>query len=132
MRVEFDALIANKPWSLIRLPPGRFAVGCKWVFRIKENPDGTISMYWARLVAKGFHQRLDCDYSETFSPVVQPVTVRVVLTLALSSNWSIKQIDVNNAFFNGILEEDVLLVLKQLRNNFFANLWVETSSPSLL
>ncbi|MCI81567.1 retrovirus-related pol polyprotein from transposon TNT 1-94, partial [Trifolium medium] len=58
------------------------AIGCKWIFRIKENPDGTIKKYKARLVAKGFLQTPGVDFTETFSLVIKPVTIRIILTLA--------------------------------------------------
>lgn len=53
----------NKTWSLVPLPPNRTPIGCKWVFRIMENPDGSINRYKARLVAKGFHQLYRFDYN---------------------------------------------------------------------
>lgn len=56
------------------------------MFKVRENPDGSLNKYKARLVAKGFHQTAGFDFNETFSPMVKPVTVRVVLTLALSRN----------------------------------------------
>lgn len=71
---------------MVSLPDRRKAIGCKWVFKVKENPDGTIKKNKARLVAKGFHQVTDFDFNETFSPVVKPTTIRVVLTIALSKN----------------------------------------------
>jgi histone deacetylase 1/2 len=70
MHAEYDALRKNNTWSLVNLPENRHAIGCKWVFRVKQNPDGSINKYKARLVAKGFHQQLGFDYNETFSPVV--------------------------------------------------------------
>ncbi|GAU26774.1 hypothetical protein TSUD_317720 [Trifolium subterraneum] len=76
---------------------------------VKENPDGSIQKYKARLVAKGFHQQAGSDFTETFSLVVKPVTVRTVLTMAITNRWHIQEIDVNNAFFNGILEEEVYM-----------------------
>lgn len=79
------------------------------MFKVRENPDGSVNKYKARLVGKGFHQTAGFDFNETFSTVVKPVTVRVVLTLALSRNWSIRQLDVNNAFLNGVLQEEVVM-----------------------
>ncbi|MCH80541.1 retrovirus-related Pol polyprotein from transposon TNT 1-94, partial [Trifolium medium] len=110
MKSEYDALMTNNTWSLVQLPDDRKAIGCKWVFRLKQNPDGSINKYKARLVAKGFHQKHGFDYTETFSPVVKPVTVRTVLTLAVTNKWSIQQLDINNAFLNGLLDEEVYMV----------------------
>jgi histone deacetylase 1/2 len=110
MQAEYTALLNNATWSLVSLPSNRKAIGCKWVFRVKENPDGSVNRYKARLVAKGFHQVQGFDFSETFSPVVKPVTVRIILTLALSYGWKLQQLDVNNAFLNGVLEEEVYMI----------------------
>lgn len=96
-------------WSLVPLPKDIEPIGCKWVFRVKYNPDGSVSKHKARLVAKGFHQQEGFDFFETFGPVVKPTTVRVVLSLALSNNWSLRQIDVNNAFLNSDLSEEVYM-----------------------
>jgi histone deacetylase 1/2 len=109
MKEEYDALLRNKTWTLVPPPAHKQPIGCKWVFRVKENPDGTIHKHKARLVAKGFHQQAGTDFSETFSPVVKPVTVKTVLTMAVSNRWPIQQIDVNNAFLNGVLEEEVYM-----------------------
>jgi hypothetical protein len=110
MQLEYEALMKNNTWTIVSLPHNRKVVGCKRVFRVKQNPDGSINKYKARLVAKGFHQLPDFDYKETFSPVVKPMTVRAVLTLAVTHMWCIQQLDVNNAFLNGYLEEDVYMV----------------------
>jgi hypothetical protein len=67
---EYNALIKNNTWTLVSLPPNRESIGCKWVFRIKENPDGTVNKYKARLVAKRYHQHFGYDYIKTFSPVI--------------------------------------------------------------
>jgi histone deacetylase 1/2 len=109
MESEYSALMKNETWSLVPLPAHRRPIGCKWVFRVKENPDGSVNKYKARLVAKGFSQEQGFDYTETFSPVVKPVTIRIILTLALSFKWDIQQIDINNAFLNGLLQEEVYM-----------------------
>ncbi|KAH9744437.1 retrovirus-related pol polyprotein from transposon RE2 [Citrus sinensis] len=106
---EFKALQANQTWDLVILTAAVKVVGNKWIFIIKYNSDGSISRYKARLVVKGFHQTYGIDYSETFSPVVKASTVRVILSLAVMNNWIIRQVDVNNAFLNGILVEDVYM-----------------------
>ena len=79
------------------------------MFKVKENSDGSLKKYKARLVAKGFNQQYGFDYHETFSPVIKPATIKVLLTLALTFQWDVQQIDVKNAFLNGSLEEEVYM-----------------------
>jgi histone deacetylase 1/2 len=109
MKEEYTALMNNNTWSLVPLPPHRKAIGCKWIFRVKENPDGSVNKFKARLVAQGFLQTAGFDFTETFSPVIKPVTIRIILTLAVTYKWQVQQIDVNNAFLNGVLQEEVFM-----------------------
>jgi histone deacetylase 1/2 len=109
MEAEIKALHSNNTWDLVTFPPDREPVGCKWVSRVKQNPNGSLNKYKARLVAKGFHQRPGLDFNETFSPMVKLITIRIILTLALSHNWELQQLDVNNAFLNGDLNESVYM-----------------------
>ncbi|KAM2315364.1 hypothetical protein ACFX1S_028273 [Malus domestica] len=109
MKEEHDALLQNHTWSLVPATPHMNIVGCKWVFRVKRKADGSIDRHKARLVAKGFNQQVGVDYDETFSPVVKPGTIRTILALAVSHNWSLQQLDVRNAFLNGILHEEVYM-----------------------
>jgi hypothetical protein len=106
---EFQALIRNKTWHLIPPREDLNVIDCKWVFKLKRKADGTIDCHKARLVAKGFNQQYGIDYDETFSPVVKPATIRLLLSLAVTRGWVIRQIDIQNAFLHGYLHEDVYM-----------------------
>lgn len=84
-------------------------VGNKWVFKLKHNVDDSIQQYKAQLVAKGFHQHLDINFFETFSPVAKASTIRVVLAITVTKGWELCHLDFNNAFLNGRLMEDVYM-----------------------
>jgi hypothetical protein len=107
MQEEYDALTLNKTWTLVPSPPGANIVSGKWIFRHKYNSDGSLSRHKARWVVWGFSQQPGIDYDETFGPVVKPATIRLVLSLAISSSWPIHQLDVKNAFLHGYLDEVV-------------------------
>ncbi|KAA0026101.1 putative mitochondrial protein [Cucumis melo var. makuwa] len=92
------------------LPLDQNVVGSKWVFRLKRHTDGSILRYKARMVAKGFHQHPGVDFFETFSPVIKASTIRVVLSIAVTNGWPLRQLDFNNAFLNGHLEENVYMM----------------------
>ncbi|KAG8492104.1 hypothetical protein CXB51_015700 [Gossypium anomalum] len=109
VQAEYDALIANSTWELCPLPPGRKVIGCKWLFKVKKNPDGTIERRKARLVTKGCSQVPGCDFKETFSPVVKPTTIQLIFSIAVSRGWCLRQVDVNNAFLNGDLSDEVFM-----------------------
>ena len=89
MSEEFAALCHTHTWVLVPRPPGVNVVSCKWIFKTKHHPDGSVDKHKARLVARGFTQKQWIDYGDTFSPVVKTATVRLVLSLAVSRGWSL-------------------------------------------
>jgi hypothetical protein len=84
MEEEHAALLQNHTWDLVPRPPHANVVTGKWIFKHTFHVDGTLERYKARWVLRGFTQRPGVDFSETFSPMVKPATVRTVLSLALS------------------------------------------------
>ncbi|KAL2225453.1 UNVERIFIED_CONTAM: Retrovirus-related Pol polyprotein from transposon RE1 [Sesamum indicum] len=110
MDTELKALEANNTWKLSPLPAGKRAIGCKWVFKTKLRADGTVERHKARLVAKGFSQIEGVDYTDSFSPVAKSVTLRIFLAIAAARAWPIQQLDINNAFLHGYIEEDIYML----------------------
>ncbi|XP_022004100.1 uncharacterized mitochondrial protein AtMg00820-like [Helianthus annuus] len=82
MEDEIGALRANQTWDLELLPPCKRVVGCRWVFTVKLNPDGSLHCLKARLVVKDYYQAYGIDYDETFSQLPKcPLCIFVLLLL---------------------------------------------------
>jgi hypothetical protein len=107
MKMEFVSLMKNHTWDLVPSPPGVKIVGSRWVMTVKFGADGTIKRYKARFVVQGFSQTEGVDYFETFAPVVSLTTVRMVLAMAAVMGWEVFQMDVETAFLNSLVSEDV-------------------------
>jgi hypothetical protein len=110
MSKELTALEANHTWILTSLPPRKHPIGCEWVYKLKFKSYGSIERYKARLVAKGYNQHEGLDYFN-FSPVAKLGTVRSFIAIATAKGWSLTQLDVNNAFLHGDLDEEVYMSL---------------------
>ena len=106
---EMGALIGNQTWEIVKLPPNKKIVGCRWIFTIKHKADGSIERYKARLVAQDFTQTYGIDYDETFAPVVKLNSIRVLLSIAVNLDWPLLQFDIKNAFLNGDLDEEIYM-----------------------
>ncbi|UYV79912.1 hypothetical protein LAZ67_18001028, partial [Cordylochernes scorpioides] len=109
MEEEFDSLIENKTWELVDPPKNRNIIGTKWVFKTKCNSDGSVERHKARLVAKGYSQQYGIDYEETFAPVVRQSTIRMFLALAVEYNLILHQMDVQSAYLNGEIKEEIYM-----------------------
>ncbi|CAI7753896.1 unnamed protein product [Closterium sp. NIES-54] len=110
VKEEYDSLLENETWELCELPPGKKAISSKLIFRHKYGPDGELTRYKSRLVAKGFQQTKGKDFDEIFAPVGKGTTLRVMLGTAANRGWRIKQMDITTAFLNGIILEELYML----------------------
>ena len=99
---EMQILDDNGTWDLIPLSTGKKAIGCRWVFVVKFNLDGSVVGLKARLVPRG-SQTYGFNYSDTFSSVAKLTFVRLFISLVSSYDWDLHQLDIMNAFLHGYL-----------------------------
>jgi hypothetical protein len=108
MKDEMKSLISNNTWELAELPVGKKALHNKWVYRVKEEHNGS-KRHKARLVVKGFQQKEGIDYTDIFSPVVKLNTIRSVLSIVAAEGLHLEQLDVKTAFLHGDLDEEIYM-----------------------
>jgi len=106
MEEELESLKKSKTWDLVPPPHGSRVIGCKWVFKVKDD-----GRYKARLVAKGFSQRNGVEYDEIFSSVVRHTSIRIFFAIVAAHDLELEQMDVKTAFLYGDLEE--IIYMKQ-------------------
>lgn len=106
---EIDAMTHNHTYDLVDRVLAHNIVGCKWVYRIKYLPNGSVDRFKSHLVAKDFYQRPGIDFHETYSPVIKHATICIVLGVVVARDWPLQQLDVNNAFLQGKLDEEVYM-----------------------
>ena len=87
MKSEIEAIQKNNTRDLINLPHGAKIVGVKWIYKIKPNEHGEVNKYKAHLVAKGYTQQHEMDYTKVFTPVARMDTIRLVFALTAQKRW---------------------------------------------
>jgi hypothetical protein len=106
---EYLMHMQNQTWEVVKLPPGKKAIGSGWVFRVKRNADGTVERYKGRIVAKGYSQRPGIDYTEVFAPTSRQAAIRLILALAALEDLELRSVDISHAFINGELDEEIYM-----------------------
>lgn len=113
MSEEINAQLRNHTWDLISPALATNLVGYMWIFTIKRHADGSIDRFKVWFIAKGFNQCPGIDYHDTFNLVIKPATIRLVLSVSVTRNWPIRQFDINHAFLQGKLEDQVYMAQPQ-------------------
>lgn len=106
---EYKSLIKNNTWNLTTFPENKKSIGCKWVYKAKQNEKGEIITYKARLVAKGYTQKEGIDFNETFAPVIKFTTIRTMLAVTTLKNYKVHQMDISNAYLHVKVEEELYI-----------------------
>ncbi|WCJ40675.1 Retrovirus-related Pol polyprotein from transposon RE1 [Euphorbia peplus] len=114
IQVELDSLKKREVFGpIVRTPEGVKPVGHKWVFVRKRNEKNEITRYKARLVAQGFSQRPGIDYEETYSPVVDAITFRYLISFAVQERLSMHLMDVVTTYLYGSLDNDIYMKIPE-------------------
>jgi hypothetical protein len=106
---EYESILKDNVWEVVRRPQGKSVVTSKWIYKIKHAIDGSVEKFKARFVARGFSQKERIDYDEIFAPVARYTSIRIIISLASVFNWKLHQIDVKAVFLNGEVEQEVYI-----------------------
>ena len=109
VKSELESIEENKVWTVVKRPNDKSVIQTRWIFKIKRNANNEPEKYKARLVAKGYCQEYGIDYYETFAPVVKVQTLRTIFALSAQQDLVVHQVDINTAFLNGDLEEEIFI-----------------------
>ena len=106
---EYSGLVENNTWTETTLPPGKQAITVRWVYTRKLGPDGNITKWKARMVARGFQQIEGVDYFDSYAPVAKHSSYRILFAIAAALGWHMMQTDITSAFLNSSLKEEVYI-----------------------
>jgi hypothetical protein len=114
MKTEVQTLVGQRTWESVPRPKDAKVLKGTWVFKLKRLPDGTAYRYKARFCARGDMQTEGVDFFETYAPVVQWSTIRLLLSTVLTEGWTTRQVDYTNAFAQAELKEEVFVEYPRL------------------
>ena len=114
MRLEIQTLMSQHTWETVSRPKDKPVLKGTWAFKLKRLPDGTPYRYKARFCARGDMQTEGVDFFETYAPVVQWSTIRLLLSTVLTEGWTTRQVDYTNAFAQAELKEEVYVECPRL------------------
>jgi hypothetical protein len=103
MHEELENFEENQVWTLVEPPHDVNVIGTKWVFKNKQEEDGEVVRNKARLVAQGFSQVEDLDFGKNFALVARLEAIKILLAFAASKGFKLYQMDMKNAFINGVM-----------------------------
>eukprot|EP00253_Pinus_taeda_P012596 PITA_12596 len=106
---EYASIMKNDVWEIVPRPKGKSVVTSRWLYKIKNVANGSVEKFKARFLAWGFSQVEGVDYEETFAPIAQYTSIRAVISIAAKMGWTIHWMDVNIAFLNGVIQEEVYI-----------------------
>lgn len=109
MKQELDSIKSKGTYELVDKPMNKDVLGCKWVLKLKRNPDGSVNRFKARLVAQGYRQVAGRDYSDTFAPVIKRKTIRLLMAMTVRNGWVQEHVDVLTAYLHSDLSEEIYL-----------------------
>ena len=109
MKLEISTLMKQNTWTMIERSKDMNVLKGTWAFKLKRLPDGTAYRFKARFCARGDLQEEGVDYFETYAPVVQWSTIRLLLSTVLTEGWATRQVDYTNAFAQATLKERVFM-----------------------
>lgn len=111
MNEELKSLDDRNTWEIVSKPESISCIGSKWVYKVKTDSTGKIARYRARLVAQGFSQKKDIDYSESYAPVANFSLIRMLISISISHNWIVHHLDIKCAYLYGKLKEEIYMRL---------------------
>ena len=106
---EYDSIFRKNAGEIVPRPVGKLVVDLKWIYKVKQVVDGSAKKYKEIFFSQGFSQIEGIDYEETFAPVARYSSIRTILTLSAQMGWHNHQMNVNTAFLNKIIEEEVYI-----------------------